>query len=69
MINISRTEQYTAIAVGIAMFFLFYHLHLIPASYEAGRIVSAAAVALGGGTVIIIWPFIFKKKDDSDRPS
>jgi len=69
VIEISRSEQYTATAVGIGTFFLFYHFHLIPASYVAGRIVSALAVVLGGGMVMIIWPHIFKKKDDSDRHS
>jgi hypothetical protein len=67
VINISRTEQYTAIAVGVGMWFVFYHFHLIPASYMAGRIVSASVVGLGGGMVIIIWPHIFKKKDHSER--
>ena len=67
MIEISRSEQYSAIAVGVGTYFLLYHFHLIPASYGAGRIASVAAVALGGGMVIIIWPFVFKKKNESKK--
>lgn len=69
MTAMSRSEQFTAIAVGIGMFFLFDHFHLIPSSYGAGRLAASAAVALGGGMVILIWSLIVKKKDDSDGPS
>ena len=66
----SRSEQTTAIAVAIGMYFLFAHFHLIPSSYLAGRLVAKAAALLGGGIVILVWPFIFRKrKDDSDDPS
>jgi len=68
MIEISRTEQATAIAVGLGTYFLFDHFHLIPGSYEAGRIVAQATVGLGGGTVILVWSFIAKKKKDRDDP-
>jgi hypothetical protein len=51
------------------MYFLFDRFHLIPSSYEAGRLAAIAAVGLGSGLIIIIWPFIVKKKDDSDHPS
>ena len=65
----SRKEHLTAIAVGIGMYLLFEHFHLIPSSYGAGRLAAIAAVALGGGMVILIWSLIVKKKDDSDGPS
>jgi len=65
----SRSEQFTAIVVGIGMYFLFDHFHLIPSSYEAGRLAAVAAVVLGAGMVILIWPFIVRKKEDSDDPS
>jgi hypothetical protein len=67
MAGMSRSEQYTAIGVGIGVYFLFDHYHLIP-SYEAGRIAVQATVALSAGLVIIIWSFIVrKKKGDSDN--
>jgi hypothetical protein len=51
------------------MYFLFDHFHLIPSSYEAGRLAAVAAVALGAGMVILIWSFIVRKNDGSDDPS
>jgi len=69
MIDISRSEQATAIAVGIGMYFLFYHFHLIPSSHAAGRLVAKAAVVLGAGMVMLIWSYIVRKKDDSDDSS
>jgi hypothetical protein len=69
MTDISRSEQFTAIVVGIGTYFLFDHFHLIPSSYAAGRLVAVAAVALGGGMVLLIWSYIVRKKDDSDDPS
>jgi hypothetical protein len=66
----SRTEQYTAIAVGIGMYFLFDHFQLIPSSYSLGRLASKAALVFGAGLVILVWPFIArKKKNDSDDRS
>jgi Na+-transporting NADH:ubiquinone oxidoreductase subunit NqrB len=65
MDGVSRSEQYTAIAVGIGTYFLFYYFHLIPSSYEEGRLAAVAAVALGAGAVILIWSFIVKKKRDA----
>ena len=66
----SRTEQITAIAAAIGMYFLFDHFRLIPSSYEAGRITAKAAAALGGLIVILVWPLIFgKKKGGSGNPS
>ncbi len=62
----SRSEIYTAIAVGIGMYFLFDHFHLISSSYETGRIEAQAAVALGAGMVIVIWSVV-RKKNDSDN--
>lgn len=58
----SRSELYTAIGVGIGMYFLFDHFHLISFSYATGRIEALAAVAFGAGTVIILWSIIAKKK-------
>jgi hypothetical protein len=70
MARMSRSEQYTAIAVGIGVYFLLDHFHLFPTSYEAGRIAVRATVALSAGLVIIIWSIIVrKKKDDSDNHS
>jgi hypothetical protein len=66
----SRSEQYTAIVVGIGTYFLVDHFHPFPSSYEAGRIAAQAVVALAAGMVILVWSFIFRKKeDDSDHPS
>jgi hypothetical protein len=66
----SRSEQYTAIVVGIGTFFLFDHFHLFPSSYEAGRIAAQAVVALAAGMVILVWSFsVRKKKKNSDDPS
>lgn len=56
------SEVYTAIGVGIGMYFLFDHFHLISSSYETGRIEAQATVALGAGLVIIIWSVIARKK-------
>jgi hypothetical protein len=67
-----RSEQYTAIGVGIGVYFLLDHFHLFPSTYEAGRIAARATVALSAGLVIIIWSIIVrkkKKKDDSDNHS
>jgi len=70
MAGMSRSEQYTAIGVGIGVYFLFDHFHLFPSSYEAGRIAAKATVALSAGLVIIIWSFIVrKKKGDSANHS
>ena len=62
----SRSEQITAIAVGIGMYFLFDHFHLIPSSYSSGRFAASALVVFGAGIVIFLWPFIVRKKDGSD---
>jgi hypothetical protein len=58
----SRSEQITAIVAAIATFFLFDHFHLIPSSYEAGRLAAKAAAALGAGMVIAIWSFARKRR-------
>ena len=62
MAVMSRSEQTTAIVAAIGMYFLFDHFHLIPSSYGLGRLVAQAAALLGGGMVILVWPFIFRKK-------
>jgi hypothetical protein len=70
MAGVSRSEQITAIVVAIGMYFLFDHFHLIPSSYLAGRLMAKAAAALGAGIVILLWPFIVRKKnDESDDDS
>jgi hypothetical protein len=66
MAGMSRSEQYTAIAVGIGMSFLFDHFRLIPPSYLSGRLASKAALVFGAGLVILIWPFIVRKKKKND---
>lgn len=58
----SRSEQVTAIAVAIGMYFIFDRFRLIPSSYLAGRLVAKAAALLGGGIVLLVWPFIVRKK-------
>jgi len=65
----SRSEQFTAIAVGIGMYFLLDHFRLIPSSYFSGRLAAKAGFLFGAGIVILIWPLIVRKKDDSDNPS
>jgi hypothetical protein len=65
----SRSEQFTAIAVGIGTYFAFDHFHLIASSYETGRIEAKATVALGAGMVILIWSFIVRKKGKKDEPN
>lgn len=64
MDGMSRTEQYTAIVVGIDMYFLFEHFQFIPSSFLLGRLASKAALVFGAGLVILIWPFIVRKKKD-----
>lgn len=49
------------------MCFIFDRFRLIPSSYLAGRLVAKAAALLGGGIVLLVWPFVVgKKRDDSD---
>jgi hypothetical protein len=69
MIGVSRSELYTAIVVGIGMYFLFDHFHLISSSYAVGRLEAKAAFLFGGGTVLLVWPLIFKKKNNSSGSS
>jgi hypothetical protein len=70
MAGMSRSELYTAIAVGIGMVFLLDHLRLIPSSYFSGRLASKAALLFGAGLVILIWPRIVRKRksDSDDKP-
>jgi hypothetical protein len=65
----SRSEQITAIAVGVGMYFLLDHFRFIPSSYFLGRLAAKAGFLFGAGIVILIWPFFVRKKDDSDDPS
>ena len=58
----SRSEQVTAITVAIGMYFIFDRFRLIPSSYLAGRLVAKAAALLGGGIVLMVWPFIAGRK-------
>jgi hypothetical protein len=80
--GMSRSEQFTAIVVGIGTYFFFDHFHLISSSYEAGRIAAQASVALGAAIPAQIhfgdWPDqtgatffrqlgIFESHDEIDR--
>jgi hypothetical protein len=69
MAGMSRSLQFTAIVVGLGMYFLFDHFHLISSSYEAGRLEAVAAAALGAGMVILIWSLIARKRNDSGESS
>ena len=67
--DISRTEQLTAIVVGIGTCVLFDHFHLILSGYMSGRIVARIAVVLGAGLVFLIWPLFRRKKRNPDGES
>lgn len=58
----SRTEIYTAGAVGIGMCLLFDHFHLIASSYWTGRMEARVTFLLGAGLVVIVWSIIARKK-------
>jgi hypothetical protein len=64
MAGMSRTEQITAIAAAIGMYFLLDHLRLLN-----GHLERDAALGFGFMVVVILWPSIVKKKNGSDDPS
>jgi hypothetical protein len=68
MADMSGPEIYTAVAAGLGLLLLFDHFNLISPGYSTGRLEARLTILFGAGIVILLWPFIFGKKQKKDDP-